>query len=93
MEDGGERLPCLLGSESLGGVVLQGGAGVDTLTGGAGKDILVGGAGADTLTGGDGADDFKGSLFELNGDTISAQRFALERDLHPDWRDAEGSRK
>jgi NAD(P)-dependent dehydrogenase (short-subunit alcohol dehydrogenase family) len=23
---------------------------------------------------------------ELNGTTISAQRFALERDLHPDWR-------
>jgi len=30
---------------------------------------------------------------ELNGTTISAQRFALERDLHPDWRDGKGSGK
>ena len=27
---------------------------------------------------------------ELNGATISAQRFALERSLHPDWRDSKG---
>ena len=30
---------------------------------------------------------------ELNGTTISAQRIALERSLHPDWRDGEGSGK
>jgi NAD(P)-dependent dehydrogenase (short-subunit alcohol dehydrogenase family) len=30
---------------------------------------------------------------ELNGTTISAQRFALERSLHPDWRDGKGSGK
>jgi hypothetical protein len=30
---------------------------------------------------------------ELNGTTISAQRFALERGLHPDWRDGKGSAK
>jgi NAD(P)-dependent dehydrogenase (short-subunit alcohol dehydrogenase family) len=29
---------------------------------------------------------------ELNGATISAQRFALERSLHPDWRDGKGDR-
>ena len=28
---------------------------------------------------------------ELNGTTITAQRFARERDLHPDWRDGKGS--
>jgi hypothetical protein len=30
---------------------------------------------------------------ELNGTTISAQRFALERSLHPDWRDAKSNGK
>jgi len=30
---------------------------------------------------------------ELIGATISAQRFALERGLHPDWRDGKGSPK
>jgi hypothetical protein len=30
---------------------------------------------------------------DLNGTTISAQRFALERGLHPDWRDGKGSPK
>ena len=30
---------------------------------------------------------------ELNGETVSAQKFADERGLHPDWRLAEAARE
>jgi hypothetical protein len=32
-----------------------------------------------------------GEARELNGTTVTAQRFALERGLHPDWRSRPGS--
>jgi Ca2+-binding RTX toxin-like protein len=50
--------------------MLSGGGGADTLDGGQGADELIGGAGADVLIGGGGFDVFRGSLAEMNGDTI-----------------------
>jgi Ca2+-binding RTX toxin-like protein len=51
--------------------VLRGTVLADTLKGGAGDDVLDGHAGADRLTGDEGADTFRGTLAELDGDTIS----------------------
>ena len=45
--------------------------GTFSVTGGAGNDTLTGGSGADTLTGGAGNDQFKGTVAQLNGDTIT----------------------
>ncbi|MEM1427886.1 MAG: DUF4347 domain-containing protein [Pseudomonadota bacterium] len=50
---------------------ITGSAGSDALDGGAGQDSLGAGAGADTLTGGTGDDTFRGTLSELDGDTIT----------------------
>ena len=50
---------------------LRGYDGDDTLLGGADADTLEGGRGRDTLTGGAGTDEFRGTLAELAGDTIT----------------------
>lgn len=54
-----------------GGDVLIGDDDFDLLDGGEGNDFLIGGADLDSLTGGIGDDVFRGTIAELNGDTIT----------------------
>ncbi|MDJ0648089.1 MAG: calcium-binding protein [Xenococcaceae cyanobacterium MO_188.B19] len=51
--------------------VLNGGSGEDIVIGGEGDDLIIGGLDSDTLTGSEGNDIFRGTLEELDDDTIS----------------------
>ncbi|MEM7766525.1 MAG: Ig-like domain-containing protein, partial [Pseudomonadota bacterium] len=53
--------------------------GDDTVNGEGGDDILNGGSGVDTLTGGEGFDQFEGSLYEIDGDTITDYEVSRDR--------------
>ena len=66
----------LLGSAPIWGIgndltnTITGNSGSNVLRGGDGADYLSGGMGSDTLTGGSGNDAFRGTIADLNGDTI-----------------------
>ncbi|MEE3098223.1 MAG: Ig-like domain-containing protein [Pseudomonadota bacterium] len=66
--DGGDDSDALYGGD--GDDTLLGGAANDWLFGQDDDDTLVGGSGTDTLFGGDGEDEFRGSLAEMDGDSI-----------------------
>lgn len=60
----------LSATELSGIAAILGGGGVDTIRGSAGADTIFGGLGADLISGGGGTDTFRGTLAELDGDTI-----------------------